>query len=528
MKCILKAAMFLVLSVQSFWTEGALAPVFELDLSDGMFPEDTYFSNLNGVLPERSAYKNGYTENGWIVDRLDNRGYVALSPTYNGEGESCRNILELPPAEIEPGFILSWEAKSVYRHFPEQYSVKVYLGEGSGPSPVLLDVDKEDYFWTHREISLDEYAGRRVKIVFECTSDSGYLLALDKIMILRKGGMEEPAVVDDPSAGIVRRMMVDKATGMWCNNCPVADIRLDALRQQLGDRLVVLATHQGDPLQNLPYWDELKWYSLPRMMLNRIQATAGENIIKFQEYLDAPALFGITMDIPEITAERRLETAVHVRVAEPVDNASDRYRVGYVLTGNFHDPDNPIYRQKNNCVLPAYGAYYYLPSEIKAPLVYFDHVTLTSETAFTGIEGSLPVDLDPAGSYDADLSVDIPELLESSSDASLVAFVIDTATGEIMNVVEASPSSLSAVGSVGGAEVSDPALSVDCYGNVLTRLLRGESFRLDVFAPDGRILFSESGISSGDDTFRIPSFDGIVIIRLSSPSGIGIARLKIR
>lgn len=82
------------------------------------------------------------------------------------------------------------------------------------------------------------------------------------------------------------KVLVEKYTGPRCTNCPTADVTLDALHEQFGDQMIVIAINhpdgQGLPFPNQPdmrtdagtEWD--RWFgidAIPAAYLNRIQTT---------------------------------------------------------------------------------------------------------------------------------------------------------------------------------------------------------------------------------------------------------------
>lgn len=134
--------------------------------------------------------------------------------------------------------------------------------------------------------------------------------------------------------GAVQRVLVEKYTGPRCTNCPSADVTLDALHEQYGDKLVVIAinhpTGQGDPFPNQPdmrtevgtTWDQ--WFgidAIPAAYLNRNQETQYTssmstigNDIKTVTEQDAAASVSLTVDTNgtelTITAAVQLYTAI--------------------------------------------------------------------------------------------------------------------------------------------------------------------------------------------------------------------------
>lgn len=507
------------------------APLFSLDLTRGSFPNDVEVANLNGVLPDAEAYKHGYATTGWTVDRYESRGYVALSPTFSGTGKGCENRLLLPSMKIEKDIVLSWEGRSVYRNFPDSYKVVAVPEEGGDPI-VLMDVEKESYLWERRTVDLNPVAGKNVRLGFICNSRKGYMLALSNVQV---GERQEVTTEETPTTGSVsetngdgydfqRKYVVDRGTGTWCNNCPTGDLALDALEDQFGDRVIPLNTHINDVISNPEYWAWLKWYSIPRMMLNRIKRSEGENTKNFDSYLDLPTQFAVKVDGPEET-DMGLQFTASVMVNEEVDNSEDRYRMAYVLTGDFYEPTNPRFRQENNCTQPSYGAYYFLPSKIPAALMYYKDVTLTGETAFTGIEGSLPASLVAGEEYEVKLDVDFPSWDYSPYDGRVVAYVLDTETGEIMNagvkgIFDEPGEPEDPWARVSDIIVSGSNLSLSAAdGCIYSNLMAGDEYTLDILSLEGITISSETGVAAGNDKFQLPDMEGLVIVRLSTAHG---------
>lgn len=492
-------------------------PAYVLNLSSGKLPKDVETANANGLLPKTAAYKRGYTKTGWTVDRLYSFGYVAVTPTYTGGEGSCENTLTLPPLKIEKGHRLAWKAQSVYRHFPESYRVEAVPADGSAPV-ILAEVEAEAYFATPHDISLAPVEGQEVSLRFVCTSSNGYLLAMWDVQVGESPA--ERSTEEEASTGygdpFIRRYLVDRGTGIWCVNCPAGDIAVEQLVEQYGDRIVTVNTHVNDVLGNQAYWDRLHWYSVPYMMLNRIKASAGDNTNKFKRYYDQPTSFAIRIDEIPAPQGRLLEMTAHVSVSETIDNGDGRYRLGYVLTGDFHDPANPEFIQKNNCNLPSYGPYYYLPSSILPELMYYEDVTLTSEDAFTGIEGSLPASMEAGKDYEVRWQAEVPGILPDAAQSRVVAYVLDTATGEIQNTDALRVGELPALGVSGIREAEPYGILGASQDGVRVRLAAGDAYRLDIHDVAGSLIDSHSGISRGYDVLPSPTASGIYIMTLTT------------
>ncbi|MDE6010145.1 MAG: hypothetical protein K2F87_01680 [Muribaculaceae bacterium] len=514
-----KALSSVLLASGAFLLPASALADYQLDLSRGRFPAGVTVENANGVLPEVSGYKHGYTADGWMVDRLYDYGYVAVSPTWtNGKG-ACENILTLPPVKIDEAPVsLHWTATAVYKYFTESYRVEAFV-DGGEPPVILYETENAGSSPGWSEVFLEEYAGHELTVRFVTTSSRGYLLALQDVGIGEPITGSAPPDLDkdypapDP---FKKKYLVDHGTGIWCVNCPASEVEIDKLKYRFGNSVIPLNTHVRDALGNEAYWEELKWYSVPRMMLNRNRATEGESASKFEMSVDDSSTFAINFTELGNPEGRLLEAVVRVKVAESVDNSDGRYRVAYVVTGDFHDPDNIEFAQKNNCTMPAYGPYYYLPSTIPPVLMYYEDVTLTSETAFTGIEGSLPVALTAGEEYEVKWQVEVPELLADPAGARVVAFVLDTVTGEVQNVDALRVGEEPQV-EVRGVSAASPqeVMTVTSEGLRLN-IPSGEAYLVELYSVSGGLAASFGGISEGYGLLRPSVAPGIYIANLTS------------
>ncbi|HBZ86497.1 MAG TPA: hypothetical protein DEO67_05100 [Candidatus Edwardsbacteria bacterium] len=57
-----------------------------------------------------------------------------------------------------------------------------------------------------------------------------------------------------------RVVVAEDFTGTWCQYCPAAANGLDQLHSEVGDSLVVLAFHYGDPYQTTETYNRIVWY----------------------------------------------------------------------------------------------------------------------------------------------------------------------------------------------------------------------------------------------------------------------------
>lgn len=171
-----------------------LALILSAAVGNGAVQARTYFNadfnnsmtgcvaaNANQVMPGEQYYSNGYTTEGWSIERVGNNGLCAVSATHNGEGFEHCNTLTTPTIRIEEsGAIVRWKARSIYPGIDEAYSVYAQV---NGRRELLFRTDAEACEWMTHVASLDSYTGQNIKIIIECTSVDRFMLAVDDLYI---------------------------------------------------------------------------------------------------------------------------------------------------------------------------------------------------------------------------------------------------------------------------------------------------------------------------------------------------------
>lgn len=249
----------------------------------------------------------------------------------------------------------------------------------------------------------------------------------------------------------VRNLVVDEGTGMWCNNCPDGILELDKLKSEYGDNIIELSCHVNDLLALDDYWTNLKFYAVPYMMLNRNHDTEGSTSKNFKKEYEIPTIARITLPANITVDNGTAEVEVISRFAESLDNSDGRYRIGYTVTADIFSPETPEYYQANNLIYARGKQYYILSSAIPCMLARFENVVIHEEFAFSGIEGSLPEKIETDDDYSTSFKIKFPEIADTAERLRVVAYILDTTTGIILNATS-SPAT--------------PANGIDCiYGN---------------------------------------------------------------
>lgn len=326
------------------------------------------------------------------------------------------------------------------------------------------------------------------------------------------------------SSNFKKKLVVDKGTGMWCVNCPEGILSIESLERQFGESLIMLDTHitsgsaSSDILANPSYFDGLGFNSVPWMKLNRIRNSASSSPQLFYNFYYRQVMFNLGITGLELQGNGSASVTVTVEASEQTDNSDGRYRVGYMLTSDFRNPDNNAhYFQRNGCNQVSSDRFYYLPARIPAPLCTFRHVTLTSDDAFTGIEGSLPTDITSRSGHTFTWSFDRPEAVADINDIRIVAYVLDTQTGEIMaaDALKVADAEVSGIPDT-VADTTGRTITVSADGCVNLTFDTPTDYTLDVYSVSGARCMTLHGTPAYSASHHLGLKRGMYVITLTA------------
>jgi hypothetical protein len=230
-----------------------------------------------------------------------------------------------------------------------------------------------------------------------------------------------------------KAVVVEEATGTWCQWCPRGAVFLDLMTRRFGEHFVGIAVHNNDPMVLAAYDTGLGITSFPSVKLNRVSTLDPSEIEGpfLADVVNAPPAklsVGATYD----DATRLLQVSVGADFAQDLGAG---YKLNAVIIEDDVTGTGTSYNQIN-----AYsgggpgpmGGYEVLPSSVPAAQMVYDHVGRALLGGFGGAAGSLPdaitagkvvgyffPDYTIPGSYDAD-------------NIHIVAMLINP-TGQIVN-----------------------------------------------------------------------------------------------
>ena len=320
-----------------------------------------------------------------------------------------------------------------------------------------------------------------------------------------------------------RKLVAEEYTGMWCNNCPDGAVWLNQLKARYKDEVITIAAHYGDPLAYNVYVKGLDRYlfSFPSFIYNRdisdIQNSMHDNS-PLRGTLMEPTLAKVDLTADYNEKNISLATEAKVVFAEDYDNSDDTYRLGFALIEkeviNYDD------KQKNSSSIPQKGEYYYMPNSIPYDLMVYHDVAKGTSSAFSGVENSLPEQIEAYKEYTFEYRIDVPETVIDKDNIEVIVFVLNTMTGGIMNADKVHPVT-STVNIHNAAAIGD---EVKLYQDHVTRNLIVElgssdeaaPYTINLINPEGKLLYKieEKENSCSIPANHLPSASGCYLVQI--------------
>lgn len=376
---------------------------------------------------------------------------------------------------------------------------------------------------TEATVGLDKLVGTGETYAYEFPTDMVFNEKTDYVINFKTASGAVVATVSGSAmvSNFARTQFIDEGTGTWCNSCPEGILHLQKLNRQYPGQLAIACTHFGtdaqDPFVNSEYTEGLKFYAVPYMMLNRNRETQGSTSRNFDQELWSPVEMGLKVE--------NKDDGVYVSLmsANDVDNSSDRYRLGYVMTCDYYQTEAVApYYQKNILTLVTSEEYYFLPALIQAHLVKFHHINVAGEGYFDGIAKSIPALINANEPTECTvLQPDVP-VDEHISNQKLHVYILDTETGLIKNAatVNLDGSQNGSLSNVVTPETEAVSLTLR-EGRVTVN--GTDKAEISFYSTDGRLLKSVSSVNSTE----LPAgVNGPVVVRATAAEGTAVTLIQ--
>lgn len=261
-----------------------------------------------------------------------------------------------------------------------------------------------------------------------------------------------------------RRTVMEEYTGTWCGWCPRGFVAMERLSQDLGDDFIGIAVHASDPFNDggdfdpmgiLPYANLYREvHSYPNSWVNRsfmCDPYAGTTGANYGIKADMEGeLNQLTVADIDMIAEWETADSITINSVTTVSFQYSRpdapYALAYVLlSDSLYHPNDPDWVQSNFYAYftddeeytsnPDYTEYLAKPTWIVDQV--FNHVAVDAYGIEEGLDESIaaPIVAGEKQVFEFSLDVDFNTLIQDRKQLSLVALLLDTQTGQIVNGV---------------------------------------------------------------------------------------------
>lgn len=261
----------------------------------------------------------------------------------------------------------------------------------------------------------------------------------------------------------LRATVVEEHTGTWCTWCPRGYVGMEHMRERYGDaNYIGIAIHRTsggvtDPMHCESYTAYMQKYQngFPNCTINRVKSCDPtvynlESTYRERADLVSPAAISIMADASAIES---VDTEVTVEMLN--DTPYHTYGIAWVITEDNVGP----YPQKNaySGGTQAMGGFENMSSR---PNIIFNDVARRI-VDWKGNRNVLPAAMDAGKKYTVNRTITLSGV-DKPSNATVIALLIDTATGEIITGAKAP------LGDKSGLTLTPQAPRVAVEGNTVT------------------------------------------------------------
>lgn len=291
-----------------------------------------------------------------------------------------------------------------------------------------------------------------------------------------------------------RTLLVEKCTGTWCTSCTGVIPYINQLKERYGDELVCIESHSAyintSGLSYELYDEALGAKNYPAIFYNRNlkspQYSAGYTDA-FRQILLKPTRALVELEAVLAEEGNFIDVTAQTVFAGDQDNADGRFRLGFaIIEKRLQLPYN---LQKSNATILSQQEYAMMSSPIEKDFMFFHDVVRGTASAFAGLENSLPQQIEGGQANSFRTSIQIPENVSDKNDIAIVAFVMDTEQGELLNTAEVRPAEVpTGIGAVQG-EVLPVSVVPGKNGGIEIRTSGKNVFcEVEVMDATGRVL----------------------------------------
>ena len=366
-------------------------------------------------------------------------------------------------------------------------------------------------------------------------------VSLDGTQLSRTGSVKNLAFET------TKRVLVEEATGQWCQNCPQGILALENLNTLFGDKVVSIGVHgTGGSGQDIFAYDNycsaLGFTAFPNGLINRIDtlyaplarvydadynvsysynSPAGNQTFldivqrEFEQNPIADADINITKADYD-SANKRITIDGNVNYAVNLDNINQNLLVVVLENGLSGNQANNLYTSTD----PLFGPFGQGGELGSAnPIVTFDHVARrVIDEYYKGMAGMIPGNVVANSPVAFNVARTAPDNVADWKNAEVVVAVLDNNTGLVVNVNKV-PFTIDGVSGIGSVNAGADGVDVNVEGGEIVVNASGD-VNVSVYDASGSLV----GMASGSGKVGVGVNNGGLYIVKATVDGASVVK----
>jgi hypothetical protein len=234
-----------------------------------------------------------------------------------------------------------------------------------------------------------------------------------------------------------KKVLVEEATGTWCQWCPRGAVNMDLIVEKYPDLVMPVAVHNSDPM-TIPDYDSPMGATIGGYPSGHVDRTARDidpldfetNVLALQDRLvPAEVTTNVTWDPDTRTA------TIHGTAHLTIPTQANALRFNCIITESNVTGEDSGYDQVN-----AYsgggagvmGGFEELPNPVPYEQMVYDFVARAILGTFDGLESSVPDEVAAGEDFDFEFSYTVPDEYDVNEMKAII-LVQDEENGQILN-----------------------------------------------------------------------------------------------
>ena len=416
------------------WNEVKLSTTYDID-GDGFYIGYIYSGSNNSV-----GRSTNYSENGCWADFGDGWKNYATDPDYSASalniqakitGEDMpkdlwiytnRSLLVKKSEACQIPFSILNLSSGVVRKFVLAYSI-------DGGEELEKEYSSTIGSNTEKELSLecpgfDEFGKHTIDL---------RIVSVDGAKDAYEGNNKAQSIVKVMTAVPQQRVVVEEGTGTWCGFCPQGIVGLREMTKKYPDNFIGIAVHKQDEFTTSSY-GSLTFSGYPKCYVNRILNAAmtpsfGNIESAYLNLTSVSPKIGVELSAKFTDASKtKIEATAYTTFYSEMKGGA--YRISFVLTES-----GMMASQANNYAGGGRGEMGGFENMSSWAYVSMDHVARMNYS-FNGFENSVPTTASADETTEFTQTLDVPSNVVDVNNTTLIALLIDNATGQIENAAQ--------------------------------------------------------------------------------------------